>query len=148
MGSKQRAKSSENDSGELRHKLFKIGFARINDAIEHHYYLEAICLIESLLADRMESRAADHKEDYRGFDCLGAILRKLDGEENPKLCKLNTKVNQWRCNRNEIHEVMKIDVNDATSWTARSAKARATAIAGRKLLRDYDQALREARRTS
>ncbi len=53
---KARASSQQVDVAEARHQLFKVGCARINDAIEHRYFLEAICLIESLLADRMESR--------------------------------------------------------------------------------------------
>ena len=148
MTRKTRAISADADVASARYQLFKAGFARINDAIEHRYYLEAICLIESLLADRMESRVMDHKDHYRGFDCLGTILKHLAEETDPKLQELNNEANEWRAKRNDIHEVMKIDAEHLSEWSTRITQLRATAISGRKLLRQYDQALRSARRES
>jgi hypothetical protein len=49
-----RASSEQADSADSRHQLFKVGFAPINDAIEHSHFLDVICLIESLLAVSME----------------------------------------------------------------------------------------------
>jgi hypothetical protein len=68
---KTRASSGRAAVADARHQLFKVGFARINDAIEHRYFLEAICLIESLLADRMENRVPYHLEAFGGFMNLG-----------------------------------------------------------------------------
>lgn len=146
MPRKVRASSGQPEVAVARYQLFKTGFARINDAIEHRYFLEAICLIESLLADRMESRVCDHVCDYNGFDALGSILRRLKHEPHPSLQKLNLEVDRWREHRNGIHEVMKIDASHLGDWSTRIGRLRATALAGRKLLRSYDQALRSVRR--
>lgn len=143
---KVRASSDQPEVAVARYQLFKTGFARINDAIEHRYFLEAICLIESLLADRMESRVSDHADDYNGFDALGSILRRLKHEPNASLQKLNLEVDHWRVQRNGIHEVMKIDASPLCDWNTRFRRLRATAVSGRKLLRNYDQALRRVRR--
>ncbi len=75
MAGKTMASPQRADVAEARHQIFMVGFARINDAMEHLYFLEAICLIGSLLADRMESRVADHLEAFSGFMNLGPLLR-------------------------------------------------------------------------
>jgi len=36
---KIRASLGQSDVADARHQLFKVGFARINDAIEHRYFL-------------------------------------------------------------------------------------------------------------
>lgn len=146
MSKKVRAPSSEPHIAAARHQLFRAGFTRIDDAIEHRYFLEAICLIESLLADRMESRVNDHTSDYSGFDTLGSILKHLKHESHPKLQELNIAVDQWRHQRNSIHEVMKIDASHLGDWSSRFSQLRTTALSGRKLLRNYDQVLRSVRR--
>jgi len=144
---KTRASSEQADVAHARQQLFKVGFARINDAIEHRYFLEAICLIESLLADRMESRTSDHVEAFSGFMNLGPLLNRLAAcETDARLRLLNQEVDCWRQSRNAIHEVMKIDAHHISPWPARVAQLRDSAIAGRKLLRAYDVAVRQARR--
>jgi hypothetical protein len=143
---KTRASSEQAAVAGARHQLFKVGFARINDAIEHRYFLEAICLIESLLADRMESRTSDHIEAFSGFLNLGPLLNRLATcETDARLRLLNEEVDRWRQSRNAIHEVMKIDAHHISPWPARVAQLRDSAIAGRKLLRAYDVAVRQAR---
>jgi hypothetical protein len=128
------ASSEQADVADARHQLFTVGFARINDAIEHRYFLEAICLIESLLADRMESSTSDHLEVFTGFMNLGSLLKHLAAcETDPRLRLLNQEVNCWRQSRNAIHEVMKLDSYHISPWPARVAQLRDTAIAGRKL---------------
>ncbi len=52
----------------------------------------------------MESRVVDHKESYRGFDCLGKTLKHLAEETDPRLKELNDEANQWRTKRNGIDE--------------------------------------------
>lgn len=57
MDMKVRAIAKEdNEVGLERYKLYKSAFSRINKAIKEEYYLEAITLVESILADRLESR--------------------------------------------------------------------------------------------
>ncbi len=120
-----------------------MGFARINDAIEHRYFHEAICLIESLLDDRMESRTCDHVEAFSGFKNLGPLLNRLAGcETDPRLCLLSQEVDSWRQGRNAIHEVMKIDAHHISPRPARVSNLRDSAISWRGLLlRAYDVAL-------
>jgi hypothetical protein len=144
---KARASSEQPDVVNARYQLFKVGFTRINDAIEHRYFLEAICLIESLLADRMGSRTSDHVDAFRGFMNLGPLLRHQAAcETDPRLRLLNQEVVCWRQSRNAIHEVMKIDAHHISPWPARVDQLRDSAVYGRKLLRAYDVAVRQARR--
>ena len=144
---KTRASSEQADVADARYQLFKVGFARINDAIEHRYSLEAICLIEGLLADLTQSRTSDHVEAFSGFMNLDPLLKRLAScEIDPQLRLLNQEVDWWRQSRNAIHEVMKIDAHHISPWPARVAQLRDSAIAGRKLLRAYDVAVRQARR--
>ena len=99
-------------------------------------------MIESLLADRMESRTSDHIEAFSGFLNLGPLLNRLATcETDARLRLLNEEVDRWRQSRNAIHEVMKIDAHHISPWPARVAQLRDSAIAGRKLLRAYDVAV-------
>ena len=47
--------ASDNDIGQERHKLYKSSFSWIKKSIGAGYYLEAISVVESLVADRLES---------------------------------------------------------------------------------------------
>lgn len=59
---KTRAISTESDIADVRHQLFTVGFDCISDAIQHYYFFEGVCLLQSLFAARMESREGDHFE--------------------------------------------------------------------------------------
>ena len=65
------------DAADAYHQLFNLGFVRINDAIEHRFLYVGICLLESLLADRMESCTSDHVEVFAGFRNLAPLLNLL-----------------------------------------------------------------------
>jgi hypothetical protein len=132
---KARASSQQADVAKARHQLFKVGFARIKDSIEHLYFLEPISLIESLLADRMESRTSDHVEAFSGFMNLGPLLKLLAAcETDARLRLLNQEVDRCRQSRNAIHEVMKIDAHHISPRRARVAQLRDSAIPGRNFL--------------
>ncbi len=53
---KTRARSGQAAVEDARHQLFKAVFTLINDAIKYRYFIESICLIESLLAGWKERR--------------------------------------------------------------------------------------------
>ena len=78
-----------NGIGPRRQALYREAFSRISNAIRDGYFLEAITLTESLLTDRLESRATFLLQCEFSFKTLGSLINKLKTEElDTDLCKL------------------------------------------------------------
>ena len=141
-----RASASSPGIGQARYELYKIGFERISDAMSDGYYLDAICTIESLLADRLESRLTYLDKSQRGFLTLGTLRDRLSRlENNVELKRISNLAGLWARRRNKIHEVMKINQNNYQSWEEKQAELKSIAEEGFGLLRTYDKALRRVR---
>ena len=102
-------------TGQARRDLYAKSLERIAKAIEAGYALEAITLLESLIADRLESRLAsihDQKAEKRKFSTLGNLTQELKGKESgepPGAVAIYERVEKWAGLRNEaIHEFAKL----------------------------------------
>lgn len=137
--------------GMLRHALYRAAYARINEAMDAGYNLEAITLIESLLSDRLESRATFLAQRDRSFLALGAViteLRNLEKDEELRAIVQRDAV-VWKDERNRaLHEMAKLASGDTRTWDERISLLKVHAKQGIKLLRSYDKRLKQIRVTN
>ncbi|MFT5915887.1 MAG: hypothetical protein ACJAWV_001955 [Flammeovirgaceae bacterium] len=86
-----------------RYELYQLAFKQFDKAIEAGFYLEAVTIIESIIADRMESRIGQLTEEPFIFGTLGSNRKILNGlgdfpkiEFVPELERLYNKiVSNW-----------------------------------------------------
>lgn len=73
---KIRNKSSNPGVARNREVIYREVIERYNKAMADGFYLEAICLTESLICDRLESRLEEIKQTEILFDVLGSLCSK------------------------------------------------------------------------
>lgn len=135
-----RAVAPHNGSvGSHRYQLFRKAWLRIALAEEQGFYLEAITLIESILSDRLESRASYVTRTDKGYSTLGSsldILRKH--EKSPEFIQLLEMANVWRDQRNRaLHEMVKFEHEQYPSWESKLSELPRVVAEGKTLLREF-----------
>jgi len=152
MSAKKRAINTgpDSDVGQSRKSLYSKGIYRIKDAIEHRYPLEAIALIESMIADRLEARLAHicgQADERRSFSTLGKLTRELCKEaayESDAAIIVYKAVSRWADRRNEaLHQLVKLAEGDDKKWMTRIEESQETAEAGLVLFREVDALVRK-----
>ena len=135
-----------------RYQLYRQCNAQIKHAMSQGFYLEAISLIESIIADRLESRIAhvNSQDDiYRKFGTIGELLfgrkSRRKGErilgllskemaEPEELVIIYRMISDWGSRRNTcLHEMVKLDESNGRPWNARYTYAKVVATEGKKL---------------
>lgn len=118
--------ASDNDIGQERHKLYKSSFSWIKKSIGAGYYLEAISVVESLVADRLESYLSLLLAKDFSFKTLGEVIQAINklGKSNKTDELLRSLVldnlEHWRKARNKAaHEMVKIEDGKRVSWEER-----------------------------
>jgi hypothetical protein len=151
-GSKPRRAINEGRTSpvaQARRKFYARALERVSVALDTGFVLEAVTLLESMIADRLEARlAAKHAqhEDKRRFSTLGKLAQELGGSrmaEPESVRGLYNDVAAWADRRNRaLHEMVKLEEGAVADWDSRYASARQTAEDGRKLFRKLDRAIR------
>jgi hypothetical protein len=104
LAGKTRASSQQADVADARHQLYRVFLLASTMRSTIAIFLGALYLIESLLADRMESCTSDHFDAFTGFMNLGPLLKRLAAcESDARLRLLNQEVDCRRQSRNAIH---------------------------------------------
>lgn len=144
---------SKQGVGDARAALIYNAACHVAASMRAGYYLEAVALLESLIADRMEKRvqylhkhttdpavasALDSIKD--GFTTLGASGRKLLAvESDPGLRNALVSVDRWRASRNKvIHAMVKLGDGADAPWKGRLREAKVVASAGLAVLLELD----------
>ncbi|MCB1206326.1 MAG: hypothetical protein KDN18_18845 [Verrucomicrobiae bacterium] len=140
-------------TGQARRDLYAKSLERIAKAIEAGYALEAITLLESLIADRLESRLAsihDQKAEKRKFSTLGNLTQELKGKESgepPGAVAIYERVEKWAGLRNEaIHEFAKLREGSSKKWETKYRKAVKAAKDGIPLFNDLSAEVKKLNR--
>jgi arginine deiminase len=146
---RQRAvRSSDNDVSNERYELYKATFEWITKSIKEGFYLEAISLEESVIADRLESYLSWHTRTDFSFKTLGTLQKAIathGGDNNLKLLVAN-ELDQWRKARNKAaHEMVKIEDGKQISWDDRMSLNKTIAEEGLELVRKIDREIRRLR---
>lgn len=130
--------------GQTRYRLYRKAYARVKDAQETGFYLEAITIIESLVSDRLESRLC-HLGVNVAFKPLGKLIdgfkSKSSKESDLELRRLVAEdLDGWRGERNRaLHEMAKLVEGEDADWDTRYDGLRAVATRGAALLRKIDK---------
>ena len=142
--------SPKGDVAQQRKQLYKDALVKIDAALKAGYFLEAIAICESILADRLEARLAwinGQKEDKRKYSTVGRLADELKGEKSCECDdakKLYAKVKAWAEVRNEaIHQMVKLSETNPETWENKYRAAETTAKDGLMLFRDIDRLVRK-----
>jgi len=135
----------QSDVAQTRHHLYRCCITRVNEALSTGFYVEAVAIIESMIADRLESRVAfKHAQDRekRKYSTLGLLVKDLkvrDGESAEALA-IYERIVVWSRRRNHvIHQLVKLEESEEPDWDKRYQEARDTAETGIKLFRKLDK---------
>ena len=118
--------------GTQRRKLQEKARRHVERSIEAGFFCEAVAIIESIIADRLESRLSWLKRENSGFRTLGG-LRELKQIETDKVLRvILDHVEAWAPRRNAaLHEMVKVEREcPEQSWEARLVQTERTARDG------------------
>jgi hypothetical protein len=130
---------------QARRELYSFALKRVDDALSKGFALEAVTLVESMIADRLEARCAkvfpaDPK--MQQFSNLGPLTDRLLADkagESTAMKALYRQVKEWADDRNEaLHELVKLAENSDADWDSKYTHATETAKAGLELFRSLD----------
>lgn len=139
-----------------RYEIYKHAMSRYKLAFEQGFYFEAVAIMESVIADRMESRIGELTNTEVSFDTLSNLRDRLIGkkdkytkiETNEDLEKLYNKiVSDWAGKRNKaLHQVVKISIKEPKDWETTLSKAKEAAEEGKKYFNELNKLLKRERK--
>ncbi|MBT9161417.1 MAG: hypothetical protein DDT26_02723 [Dehalococcoidia bacterium] len=137
-----------NQTAKMRAEMYRAAYARINEATKAGYHLEAITIIESIVADRLESRLTHVMGKDFSFQHLGSLITKARQVEKDLILLplIDQDLDNWRIARNKaLHEMAKIATGDTTTWADRVADLVPISKDGLALLRKIDKQIKALR---
>lgn len=139
-----------NDIGKKRQQLYKDAYLRISQAIESGYFLEAITICESIIADRLEARLAwvhQQNVDKRRFSTVGKLTQELCGaklNESVDAIEIYRSVGVWADKRNKaMHQMVKLPEAGHETWEEKYLVSEKAAKEGLKLSKQVSQLVRK-----
>lgn len=149
-GHSSRRKASNHDAGMQRFNLYKPAFVRISKALDGGFYVDAICILESLISDRLESYFLNVHGVSLKHSTLGSLIHKFNSgnsEIDRVLFNLVTKdLDIWRVKRNKaVHGMVKLEEGKFLPWEERVQLCEAAAKEGLSLFREIDAHVRRAK---
>ena len=132
--------------GQTRRELYARSLARVKEAMEAGYSIEAVALLEGMISDRLEARLA-HKnsqaKDKRKLSTLVTLAEELRGKnsDDPDSAKeVYGRVIVWADDRNNaVHELVKLVENGSETWEMKYSEAKEAAKNGLSLFRDVSK---------
>ena len=121
------------DVGSLKSELIKTANKRVSSCIKTGHHVEAIALLESLIADRLEAGLSRKKDGKQPMSTLGPLLKESlsSGLIRDDFC---VEIHNWSRERNKVlHEMVKVRDLDSGNWRSRMKHARNLAIEGRQI---------------
>lgn len=135
--------------GEARYKLMKEAIDRVLKSQKEGYYLEAITILESLIADRLESALSDSENNRIGFWTLEKLIRTSEYSINLDSQLKNIIINDlknWKDKRNKaLHEMVKLEENNLHDWSTRYAEFQIAVDNGYEIFKQLNKRIKELR---
>ncbi len=136
--------------GKARYELIKNAIGRVLQSQKEGYYLEAIAILESLIADRLESALSDSENKSIGFKNLGTLIdfakksSQLDSEI--KQVTVND-LDTWRVTRNvALHQMVKLETGNLHDWDGRYNELEEQVQNGIEIFKKISNRIRKIRR--
>jgi len=130
------------DVGKKRYDLYSNAYRKIAESKATAFYIECVAILESIIADRLESRRAclhPTVPDKHRFETLRTASRLICEETSTdqEIKRIYHDITDWKTERNEaVHQIVKLgDEHSTTSWNGRYAELRETVDRGEKLAR-------------
>lgn len=145
MNQRKRQITQTPEQGQERYDTFKKVLDRYGLAMENGFYLEAITLMESLIADRLECYLLMNiKESDYSFSTLERLIRGLRSMVSTPITIES--VEAWKNQRNKLlHEMAKIEDGNFESFDSKYDQAKQCAEDGLLLFREIDKICRASR---
>lgn len=127
--------------GKARQSLYRDGFRWINHCLAQGFFIEAICLVESLIADRLEARLTFVLGKDFSFKALERLIRQIDADEPDEALRVLVldELRVWKDDRNHAaHEMLKLAEGEQPCWEDRYRRNEGVARGGLALLRKID----------
>jgi hypothetical protein len=136
--------------GMTRYQLYRKAWGRVESATEAGYYLEAITLLESILTDRLESRASYLTGRNEGYQNLGPLIHTLRQHESiADFRPIIDRIDAWRERRNEaLHEIVKFQRGERPTWEEKVGPLPQIVREGKKVLCAFDAVDKRERRNN
>ena len=134
-----------------RQLLYKNSLRQLKKAISEEYYLEAIALLDSLIADRLESRIGELTNKNVQFNPLGKLCKDLLRVENMHAIIeiIEKEIIPWVKTRNiSIHESVKIEAGKDKLWEKFCEDKKSSGEDGYKIFRKLDYQILKQRRNN
>ena len=145
----------DNNVGKQRYERYKSVIDQYNKAMEQGFYLEATTIMESLIADRLESLANYVAQKLEGLDSnfsyatLERLTEFLNGKNqqpylSEDLRKTIQDIIEWKEQRNRaLHEIAKLDDKEEIDFADLYEAAKATAERGLELFKEINKQTRK-----
>ena len=132
-----------------RHNIYTNVMSKVSEAIKEGFYLEAITLLESIIADRLESLCnQESQSNNNAFECLGRLIKRAKQYQiSDTWADVLNELEEWKEKRNDaLHQMAKIEDGDFTSFEERYILCKSYAMNGKRLFRNIDNEIRKYRR--
>ena len=135
------------ENRKLKYVLLANAHSRITYAISKGFHIEAIALIESVLADRLESAIHSVNPELRIKNALGSVI-KTARELGVIKEDLANRLKIWHDARSKIiHEMVKLSEDVESTWNERLKFARQVALEGQILSKEIDKIVKKIKGT-
>lgn len=143
---KERMTANSDEKGKIRYFRYKYVLDQYKKAMEAGFYLEAVTLMESIISDRLESRAI-YLEKTKGFETLGKLCNILADDDILK--DFIPLVKAWKDGRNRVlHEMSKIDNADINEdFESKYNSAKLLGECGYCIFRKIDSAITKSKKS-
>ena len=142
---RERPRIDNPDVRGIRYVMYKYAWDRYNEAYKAKYYIECIALVESLIADRMESLAneisASSKYSYSTLEKLITYLCDKNQSQllNDEIVSVINKIKVWKNGRNKaIHEMAKLSEDLNETFEKKYGELSQIADKGRELFNELN----------
>lgn len=138
MSNRQRQVADSSQKGRERYRMYKNVLERCAKAKENGFYLEAIALIESIMADRLESYLIRITSNTNyAFKPLGSLIKGLRAINDLQMPI--AEIENWKKARNQfLHEMAKIEDGQYEDFSTRYSAALQCVEEGESLFRQID----------
>ncbi len=150
---RERPRIDNPDVRGIRYVMYKYAWDRYNEAYKAKYYIECIALVESLIADRMESLANEISSSSKfSYSTLEKLIAYLSGKNQAPLLTESIiqtigKIEVWKDGRNKaVHEMAKLSENLNETFEQKYGELSKIADTGRELFNELNNELRKIRK--
>lgn len=151
MGNEIRPTIDTEGVGQSRYETYKATIERINKAMDASFYVEAIALCESIIADRLESLANQISQSSKySYVTIGKLTEYLLGTKQrvlltQEIVDVVNKIKNWTKKRNSaVHEMAK---NIEGDFMEKYSDLKETAEEAKTLFRELDNEIRKFRKS-